>query len=97
MLASAALTRPCAPLMLAQGPRDGPVRVQAPAATTLLRCRRRQAAAAAVRASAKPGGEEGMAAVGSDLNWGHVARDVKRRLAAAAGGHESKQAQLQSW
>lgn len=97
--------RPCALALRSLGARPAQppprtpalVGVQPAAGPATLPSRRRRAAAVAIRASAKPGVEEGMAAAGADLNWGHVARDVKRRLAAAAGGHESKQAQLQSW
>lgn len=105
MLAASALSRPCPAALRPLCARPAQplpwapalVGVQAVQASAVPLGRRRRAAADAVRASAKPGGEEGMAAVGSDLNWSHVARDVKRRLAAAVGGHERKQAQLQSW
>lgn len=95
--ASAAALRPLGASPSLRPPRAAALlRVQLAAARGAAGNQRRLPAVV-VRASDKPGSEEGMAAVGSDLNWSHVARDVKRRLAAAVGGHESKQSQLQSW
>ncbi|KAL4432431.1 hypothetical protein ABPG77_001730 [Micractinium sp. CCAP 211/92] len=42
-------------------------------------------------------GEQGASAVGHDLGWAHVARDVQARLAATAGGKQSLVDQLQAW
>lgn len=61
---------------------------------------RRSAAAAPARlvvCEAKPGSEEGVAAVGRDLSWSHVAADVKRRLGPVVAGKASSADQLQGW
>lgn len=41
--------------------------------------------------------ERGASAVGHDLGWSHVARDVRTRIAATAGGKRSLVDQLQAW
>ncbi|KAL4430663.1 hypothetical protein ABPG75_005919 [Micractinium tetrahymenae] len=41
--------------------------------------------------------EQGASAVGHDLGWSHVARDVRARLAATAGSKQSLMDQLQGW
>lgn len=56
--------------------------------------RRRLARAAAAH---REGEERGASAVGHDLGWEHVARDVRSRLMAVAGGKQSTMDQLQAW
>ena len=66
-------------------------RVWAQAARASTHCHRRSAVCPTASK------EEGVAAVGSDLNWGHVAWDVKCRLAAVVEKKQSVLDHLQNW
>lgn len=72
-----------------------PRRPAATAAGAAARRRRQRWAPAPPRAQGKE--EEGVAAVGQDLDWGRVSADVKRRLVGVVGGHSGKADKLQAW
>lgn len=72
--------------------------LQRPAATaTTAAARRGRQRCTPVPPRAQSKEEEGVAAVGQDLEWPHVAADVKRRLASVVGGHASTADRLQGW
>lgn len=106
MPTAAALSHPPTAALALPGARRAPTTPRA-AAVARVCCRRgapRPAAPRAARrracrvlASDKPGSEEGVAAVGSDLSWERVARDVKARLAGVVGAKGAKADQLQQW
>ena len=93
LLLTAALGRPCVSALGLRSPHAVPLARVPPLAATSARtpCRRRTSPTVSAKAS-----EEGVAAVGSDLNWSHVARDIKQRVAAVAS-KEGRMDQLQAW
>lgn len=98
---STGLTAPCRVSQAASSPRVAATarvwQLKAPMAGPTgmpTACRRRRLLVAQAKHRE---GEQGASAVGHDLGWAHVARDVQARLAATAGGKQSLVDQLQAW